>query len=297
MSYNQTMKKYTVFIGILIIVIMTTACAVSSRLMPNSETPAPAARLDVAVTVVYPTPTVTATPSPLPPTSPPPHTTDTPRPSSTPTATQTPAPPPTNTVPPPPPTATPFLTGVITPVEPAHNLEFPPKSRSFEFKWRWSHAPNCQMPPGYLFQLRIWPARPGFAPMPAMNANINQPDIFCDPPSGLFGFRVNNLKETDGLKAVGVETASTGPFNWDVALLHSAAGVTPLTVSEPRTFIIPGTYMGEYDTTRPTATCLNFSVWLEAQALFLASGGPAVDINGLDPDGNGIACDELRPSE
>lgn len=282
--------------------LLSLACSGSNLFNRSaSTTPSPTATLNtillqVEVTVIYPSatppPMLTSTPIPAPTSFP----TDTPIPTFTPPPTNTPAPPtpiPTNT-PVVTPVPTPEIVGVIIPVEPQHNLTMAATVRDFEFKWQWSEAQSCTLPPAYAFELRIWPARPGFGPLPAMDAIQSRADVFCDPTSGLFGFRVDNLKRTPGAQAVAVETASTGPFNWNVALLRIYPDVEPLTVSEPRTFIIPDDYVGPYDTSRPTATCSNFSEWLEAQALFLASGGPGQDLNGLDPDHNGIACDELR---
>jgi hypothetical protein len=166
--------------------------------------------------------------------------------------------------------------------------------RDFEFKWQWTGSADCQIPPDYAFELRIWSALPGYAPLPAMDAIQSRPDVACDPTSKQFLYRVDNLKNIAGAQAVAVQTAATGPFLWNVALLRIHPEVKELTVSETRIFHIPSYYVGPWDPSRPTATCLDFAVWLEAQALFLAAGGPAADPNGLDPDGNGIACDELR---
>src|SRR5581483_12468774 len=48
----------------------------------------------------------------------------------------------------------------------------------------------------------------------------------------------------------------------------------------------------------PTATvgsvnCSGFATWAEAQAFFLAHGGPTQDPFGLDGDHDGIACESL----
>ncbi len=47
----------------------------------------------------------------------------------------------------------------------------------------------------------------------------------------------------------------------------------------------------------PTATgdrnCSDFATWAEAQAFFIAQGGPALDPHGLDTNHNGIACESL----
>jgi hypothetical protein len=180
-------------------------------------------------------------------------------------------------------------------VEPQSNLTLPATVRDFEFKWRWSRGEGCQLSSEYVFELRIWPTRLDFAgPIPAMDALQDRSAVFCDATSGLYGYRVDNLKNTAGPQAVAVQTAATGDFFWNVALLKIFPDIKPVATSDTRMFTIPSNYVGPYDTSRPTVTCSNFSVWLEAQALFLATGGPGPDINGLDSDGNGIACDELR---
>jgi hypothetical protein len=40
--------------------------------------------------------------------------------------------------------------------------------------------------------------------------------------------------------------------------------------------------------------CDDFASQAEAQAFFLAQGGPSRDPHGLDADNDGIACEELR---
>lgn len=282
---------------ILTLPLLWLACSGVPFVSPAPTPTSPAWILDVAVTVIAPQRPVTNTPSVLNVIIPTPTliSTDTPEPPPTPTLTPTPAPP---TLPPTPaPTATPTTEnfGTISLAEPQSNLVLPATIRDFEFKWRWSRGEGCQLPSEYVFELRLWPTRLDFAgPIPAMDALQDRSAVFCDPVSGLFGFRVDNLKNTAGAQAVAVQTAATGDFFWNVALLKIFPDIKPVATSDTRMFTIPSDYVGPYDTSRPTVTCSNFSVWLEAQALFLATGGPGPDINGLDPDGNGIACDELR---
>lgn len=40
-------------------------------------------------------------------------------------------------------------------------------------------------------------------------------------------------------------------------------------------------------------SCNDFGSWAEAQAFFVASGGPTRDPFGLDADGDGVACEAL----
>ncbi len=44
----------------------------------------------------------------------------------------------------------------------------------------------------------------------------------------------------------------------------------------------------------PTDGCLDFISRAEAQAFYESEGGPGADPHGLDPDGDGIACDNLQ---
>ena len=296
--HPKTGKQAGYRVAILILLFISLACG-SNLPFSASPTPTPTEPklVQVDVEVIYPSPTATATPPPNTPSdSVPPPPTDTPPPSPTPTPTSTPIPPipiPTNTAPPPPPTPTPEVIGEIILLEPESDILLPVKVRDYEFKWRWTGRAGCQLPSEYAFEVRIWP--PGLeTPLGAMDAIHHRPDVYCDPVSGLYSYTVPNLKDTPGAMAVAVETAGTGPFLWNVALMRTYPAIVPLATAPPRFFTIPGDYVGPYDTSRPTVTCLDFSVWLEAQALYLATGGPRVDLNNLDPDGNGIACDELR---
>lgn len=273
------------------------ACGGVTSFSSGSTSTPTAWALQVAVTVISPQRPATNTPSAVNVMAPTPTllVTDTPQPSPTFTPTYTPAPP--TPLPSPAPTATPTTEnfGTISLAEPQPNLILPATVRDFEFKWRWSRGEGCQLPSEYVFELRIWPTRLDSAgSIPAMDALQDRSAVFCDAMSGLYGFRVDNLKNTAGAQAVAVQTAATGDFFWNVALLKIFPDIKPVATSDTRMFTIPSNYVGPYDTSRPTVTCSNFSVWLEAQALFLATGGPGPDINHLDPDGNGIACDELR---
>jgi hypothetical protein len=124
-------------------------------------------------------------------------------------------------LPPPSPTPTPrrvsSTEGIITPVEPLHNYLFPAETKKVEFRWRWSQAPNCELPPAdYGFELRIWPEQPDFQPLGAMgNAREKQAEIFCDPMSGLFSYTVPHI----WLTPAALQTKATR-FYWDVTLIQ-----------------------------------------------------------------------------
>lgn len=55
--------------------------------------------------------------------------------------------------------------------------------------------------------------------------------------------------------------------------------------------------VGEIDLLDPFGAplkCSDFKSWAEAQAVFIATGGPTKDRHTLDPDGNGFACEDLK---
>jgi len=56
--------------------------------------------------------------------------------------------------------------------------------------------------------------------------------------------------------------------------------------------IVP-TYTGRYDPFGPDRDCGDFRTHAEAQAFFIAAGGPATDRHRLDADHDGVACEAL----
>jgi micrococcal nuclease len=54
-----------------------------------------------------------------------------------------------------------------------------------------------------------------------------------------------------------------------------------------------GGYNGPYDPFGPDRDCPDFQTHAQAQAFFIAAGGPRYDPHRLDRDGNGIACENL----
>lgn len=107
--------------------------------------------------------------------------------------------------------------GTINLALPQDNLALPEKTELFEFRWRWSLAAACELPPpGYGFELRIWPDRPEYGPLGAMgDASMSQASVFCDPNTALFGYQIPNLQKTPAVKEAGA-----GRFRWDVALVR-----------------------------------------------------------------------------
>ena len=49
-----------------------------------------------------------------------------------------------------------------------------------------------------------------------------------------------------------------------------------------------------YDPDGPDRDCGDFDTWNEAQAFYIAAGGPDTDRHRLDGDGDGVACASLR---
>lgn len=143
-------------------------------------------------------------------------------------ATQTdtvtePAPPPQNSVPPAP----------IALLEPVQEFVLQPGINELEFKWRWTTAQSCQAPEGFGYELRIWPAVSGYGPMGVIDAVASQDKFYCDTNSNVVSYRVDNLKGTPGVSAVGA-----GKFLWDVVYIQ----LDPYTVmssSGPQLFELP----------------------------------------------------------
>jgi hypothetical protein len=203
----------------------------------------------------------------------------------------------------PPAAGCPALAGTITLLEPPSGHIFPATPGPVQFRWRWQ-APDqpqgqdpCSLPPGYGFELRIWSKQPGFGPLGVMDAVAAQDQITCDPAGGdTRSYTISDLTRTPGVKATYVgEYRWDGHFWWDVALVCLNPYRPPETSGPRRDFEIAlSHYPGPLDPFGPPLTCPDFRSWPEAQALFLAAGGPARDPHHLDPDMNQVACDNLR---
>lgn len=79
-----------------------------------------------------------------------------------------------------------------------------------------------------------------------------------------------NVPPIGGVKALPVETATMPTF----------PVITPASTLK-------------YDPNGPDLDCGNFATHDEAQAFFIAAGGPKQDPHGLDRDGDGLACESL----
>lgn len=118
-------------------------------------------------------------------------------------------------------------------LEPVPNFTLQPGINELEFKWRWAAQTSCQPPEGFGYELRIWPAVSGYGPMGVTDAVANQQDFHCQPKSNVASYRVDDLKGTPGVSAMG-----SGKFLWDVAYIQ----LDPYTViytSGPRLFEMP----------------------------------------------------------
>jgi hypothetical protein len=280
---------------LIIFILWLTACQAK---LPWLSTPTPTAAplISFGITVVAPTPTFTLTP------------TATPTPTATFTATPTPSPPATPTTAPTATTAPPAPISENAAVTPTPNPAAPPGSiiliapdnytvisadmNEMEFKWDWQgdvRFERCDPVEGYGFEVRIWPARDGFGPLGAMDAAKNKEDGFfsCNTETGMRTYMLKYLKNSPGVKVGGA-----GKFLWDVALVQLKP-YTPLVAASPRLFEISFAYHGSLDPFGAKLNCGDFKSWAEAQAVFLAAGGPTKDPHKLDPEGDGLACNEL----
>lgn len=75
----------------------------------------------------------------------------------------------------------------------------------------------------------------------------------------------------------------------DGATVPSSAPVATTATSIPR----PDGAL-RYDPDGPDRDCGDFDTWDEAQAFYIAAGGPDTDRHRLDGDGDGVACNSLR---
>lgn len=187
--------------------------------------------------------------------------------------------------------------GQVVLLKPADGVVFPVSIGPVQFEWRWEGpTPGlCQLADGYGFELRLWSKQPDFPPLGVLDAVADQSRIHCDPASGVYSLIVPDLKQAPGVKATYKgELHWTGQFWWDVALVSIRPYLPPESASSPRGIelsLYP--YTGPADWFGQKIRCSQFSTWPEAQAFFLAAGGRNQDPNNLDPDTNGIACEEL----
>ncbi|MCL4298059.1 MAG: hypothetical protein KJ077_20115 [Anaerolineae bacterium] len=209
---------------------------------------------------------------------------------------------------PPVPTVTPTSLYILTPapkpagriilLKPEHGSVFPVNAGPVEFVWQWesqNQAPCGLTAAGYGFELHLWSTQPGFVPLGVMDVVADQRLILCDPADGTYHYHLPDLKLAPGIKATYVgELRWDGQFQWNVALVSLSPYLPPESASPPAQFEISlSSYSGAIDRLGRELRCSEIPSWPEAQAIFLAAGSEQ-DPSGLDPDGNKIACDELR---
>lgn len=86
--------------------------------------------------------------------------------------------------------------------------------------------------------------------------------------------------------AFGLESCNT---DWDLGKLLSGSSLEESRVmrdKEGNVVTSGGKYTDEYN-------CADFSTQEEAQRFFKNAGGPSEDVNGLDGDNDGVACQAL----
>lgn len=187
--------------------------------------------------------------------------------------------------------------GHVVLLKPDHGAVFPISAGPLQFEWQWegSREEICRAASGYGFELRIWSRQPDFIPLGLWDAVADQDRVHCDPATGVFNAIVPDLKSAPGVAATYQgELRWNGQFWWDVALVSVQPYLPPESASEPRPFDLSlGGYAGPVDQLGRALRCSEFGTWPEAQAFFLAMGGPGQDPNDLDPDADGWACEEL----
>lgn len=108
--------------------------------------------------------------------------------------------------------------------------------------------------------------------------------------SQLRAANVGSLCETYAGPATGERTRLMVEAELAARRVYRCGG-TPIgarTVAEAATIFYPRGSAGQPP--GPPRDCAEFPSGAEAQRFFLATGGPAVDPYGLDPDGDGLAC-------
>jgi hypothetical protein len=186
--------------------------------------------------------------------------------------------------------------GTVVLLDPQGKPVFPASVGPVEFRWRWDgEGAGCQLPSNYGFELRIWSTQPGFTPLGLFDAARSQTQISCDPGSGTYSYIVPALTAAPGVKATYAgDYRWDGQFLWDVVLVSTNPYRPPESAPPPGSFEISlSQYGGPFDPFGAPLKCEDFPSWIEAQAVFLAAD-PSKDPHKLDPDGNQIACDELR---
>ena len=99
-----------------------------------------------------------------------------------------------------------------------------------------------------------------------------------------------NQSEADALREM-LETCDE-PVSLVIVVVEGASLPSPTaaTATPP----MPSDGALRYDVDGPDRDCGDFDTWDEAQAFYIAAGGPDIDRHRLDGDDDGIACNALR---
>ena len=81
--------------------------------------------------------------------------------------------------------------------------------------------------------------------------------------------------------------------NRETVPVSAGQDAQPTSTAALRATDVPGTATPKYDPFGPDRNCSDFSTHEEAQAFFIAAGGPESDPHNLDGDNDGIACESL----
>lgn len=119
--------------------------------------------------------------------------------------------------------------GFIELIAPPDDIQI--ASDTVEFQWRWHENKDCEQPPdGYAFEIRVWRDNDFSPPMGAMDAQIQKPNITCDPATGIRSFTIGRVKSVPG-----AEGLTGGRLRWDVALVQLSP-YQPIITTQYRTF-------------------------------------------------------------
>ncbi len=192
--------------------------------------------------------------------------------------------------------------GEIKLIKPGPNAGYPANVSQVEFVWEWDRqdgAEPCTPLVGYGFELRLKSTRPDpdFTFLGVYDAANSEELLGCDPNTNTYSYLIPDIRTTDAVKATFVgENRWDGQFYWDVALVSTNPYRPPEVATAPNTFnIFLSDYTGSFDPFGEALKCTDFPSWIEAQAVYLKANeqvpNPQRD---LDPDGDDVACDELR---
>jgi murein DD-endopeptidase MepM/ murein hydrolase activator NlpD len=90
------------------------------------------------------------------------------------------------------------------------------------------------------------------------------------------------------------QTASPTPTTFATASPTPVATAEPVPSASPEPLATASSRTAAPSRAPTTAACLDFATKAEAQAFYEAHGGPAEDPYGLDPERDGVACEDLQ---